>query len=300
MIKAIVKESLKLLRATIPTTIEIRQEISPSCGAVTGDATEIHQVLMNLCTNAAYAMRQTGGVLEVTLQNVNIEEEDAVNYVELAPGPYVRLTVSDTGCGIDSHNLEKIFDPFYTTKKKGEGTGMGLSVVHGIISNYGGAVLVYSQPDQGTTFQVLFPRTVTGKFDAKTAPLPIPGGSERILFVDDDVFLVKMGRTMLENLGYQVVALSDSAEALKIFEAQSDKFDLVLTDQTMPRMTGVQLSKKLMAVRPDIPIILCTGFSELITPEEVRIMGIREFIMKPFVRRDLAETIRKVLDDTKN
>ncbi len=292
---SIVKEGLKLLRASIPTTVEIRPNIERECGMVLGDPTQIYQVLVNLCTNAAHAMGGKGGVLEVSLMNVDLDAATA-QHLDLRHGPYVELTVSDTGHGMDRAVMERIFDPYFTTKGPGEGTGMGLAVVHGIVKSHGGAIAVDSEPGKGTTFHVYFPR-IEGYGALETEVVAsIPTGSERILFVDDEKPLVDMVKQMLESLGYQVVVRTSSVEALEAFRARPDKFDLVITDQTMPNMTGEILARELLRIRPDIPIILCTGYSELITGEKARAVGIRELVMKPIVKSEIARIIRSVLD----
>jgi PAS domain S-box-containing protein len=295
-VSPIAKEALKLLRASLPTTIEIRQNIEAQSSMVLADPTQIHQVLMNLCSNAAYAMREKGGVLEIRLADVDISSDGAAPHLELDPGPYLKLIVSDTGHGIDRAIMERIFDPFFTTKKPGEGTGMGLAVVHGIVKSYGGAIVVDSDSGKGSTFEVFLPRVEGDFLPEADADVPIPTGSERILFVDDEEDLVDMVQQMLKRLGYNVVAKTNSAEALEVFKAQSDQFSLVITDQTMPHMTGADLAKELLRFRPDIPIILCTGFSEVINAEKAKTLGIREFLMKPFAPREIAEIIRHVLD----
>ena len=295
-VSPIAKETLKLLRASLPATIEIRQNIEARSGMVLADPTHIHQVLMNLCSNAAYAMREKGGVLEIRLSDVDVTSDGAASHLELDPGSYVKLTVVDTGHGMDRATIERIFDPFFTTKKPGEGTGMGLAVVHGIVKSCGGAIVVDSDPGEGATFEVFLPR-IEGDFLPETdLAAPMATGNERILFVDDEEDLVDMAQQMLERLGYSVVATTSSLEALEVFKAEPDHFALVITDQTMPHMTGADLAKELMRIRPDIPIILCTGFSEVITAEEAKAIGIREFVMKPFATREIAEIARHVLD----
>jgi len=295
-VSPIAKETLKLLRASLPATIEIRQNIETQSGMVLADPTQIHQVLMNLCSNAAYAMREKGGVLEIRLSDVDISSDGAVSHLELDPGPYLKLTVNDTGHGMDRATIERIFDPFFTTKKPGEGTGMGLAVVHGIVKSCGGAIVVDSDPGKETTFEVFFPRIEGDSLKEADFAAPMATGNERILFVDDEEDLVDMAQQMLERLGYSVVAKTSSLEALEVFKAQPDQFALVITDQTMPHMTGADLAKELMRIRPDIPIILCTGFSEVISAEEAKTLGIREFVMKPFATREIAEITRHVLD----
>ena len=294
-ISPVAKEALKLLRASLPSTIEIREDIT-SFSTILADPTEIHQVLVNLCTNAAHAMREKGGVLEVSLHNVELDAEDAARYPDLSPGPYLRLTVSDTGHGMDQATIGRIFDPYFTTKRPGEGTGLGLAVMHGIVRNYGGAITAYSEPGRGTTFHLILPRIERESAPEEEISESIPRGNERILFVDDEETLAGMMRGMLEHLGYSAVVCTNSTEALEVFRAQPDRFDLVVTDYTMPRMTGVDLARELLRIRPDVPIILCTGFSETIPPEQVKDVGIREFAMKPMITREVAQLIRKVLD----
>ncbi|MBC8462651.1 MAG: PAS domain S-box protein [Deltaproteobacteria bacterium] len=296
-IRPIVKEALKLLRASLPTTIEIHQKLESDLGTVEADPTKLHQVLMNLCTNAAHAMRENGGILEVSLTKVDMDADAAARHRDIRPGPYLKLTVSDTGHGMAPEVLERIFDPYFTTKEKGKGTGLGLSVVHGIVKDHRGAITVESELGKGTTFHILLPRMDHAKEVAvePESRLGIPTGHERILFIDDEQVLVDLGKQMLELLGYEVITRTSSIEALELFRAQPNKFDLVITDMTMPNMTGEKLAKELMKIRPNIPIILCTGFSEQITEKESKEIGIREFAMKPLVMRDLAKSIRKVL-----
>jgi PAS domain S-box-containing protein len=295
-ISLLIRENLKLLRATIPSTIEIRSDIEPEVAKVLADPTQLHQVVMNLCTNAAHAMREKGGTLEVGLSNAEITPEMLPLLPDLKPGPYVKLRVDDTGTGIAPDIMGKIFDPFFTTKERGKGTGLGLSVVYGIVKEYGGAVAVQSELGKGSTFSTYLPAIErSGELTGEPSG-PIPGGSERIIFIDDEDTLAEMGRDMLEGLGYEVIAETSSAGALEIFRAQPDRFDLVITDMTMPGMTGKELATELLKIRPDIPIILCTGFSEIITEEEAGVMGIREFAMKPLDLRSIAELIRKALE----
>ena len=293
----IVKEALKMLRSSLPTTIEIRQDIEAKKDMVLADPTQIHQVMMNLGTNAAHAMRQNGGVLEVSLRDEYIDSQAVTQYHDLSPGDHVRLTVRDTGPGMAADVIERIFDPFFTTKAPGEGTGLGLSVVHGIIKNMGGDIRVDSVPEKGTTFVVLFPMAKGEVAPKREVVAPIPKGNERILFVDDEKTTVDAIQSILENLGYTVTAKTSSIEALETFRMQPDKFDLVITDMTMPNMTGVDLTIELMKIRPDIPIILITGFSELIDADRAKAMGIKAFVMKPIIMRKMAEVVRKVLDE---
>jgi len=295
-ISLIIKEALKLLRASLPATIEIQQKIAAKSSIVMADPTQIHQVLMNLCTNAAHSMRDTGGILKIALYDVNISSEDIVHYHGIKPGPYVKFTVSDTGCGISPEIIEKIFDPYFTTKKPGEGTGMGLSVVHGIIKSHHGEIVVYSEKNKGTSFHILLPRLETDTKKEEEQLTPLPHGNEKILFVDDEKSLVNIGKEMLEQLGYKVVGKTNSLKALKVFSELPGEFDLIITDQTMPHLTGADFAKKVFLIRPDIPIILCTGFSEVISEEKAKSIGIREYIMKPIFMKEIAYVVRRLLD----
>jgi PAS domain S-box-containing protein len=292
----VVTDALKLLRSSLPATIEIRQHLTAT-GMVLADPTQIEQVIMNFCTNAYHAMRERGGVLEVRLEDMVLEGEAAARQLELRPGPYVTLTVRDTGHGMSGAVMDHIFEPYFTTKETGEGTGMGLAAVHGIVKGHGGAITVDSAPDKGATFQVFLPRADGAEAgeQPREGVLP-PEGTERMLFVDDEQAMIEMGRRTLEHLGYEVVTSTSGIEALEAFRAQPDKFDLVITDMTMPKMTGDEFATELMRIRPEIPIILCTGFSERITEKKAKRMGIRKFIMKPLVMRELAEAVREVLD----
>ena len=295
-IAVIVKEALKLLRSSLPTTIDIRSDISAEPGVVMADATQIQQVVMNLCTNAAHAMREKGGVLEVKLHEITLDESAAAKYNDLGPGNYLELSVGDTGHGIGPDIIKRIFEPYFTTKKKGEGTGMGLAVIHGIVKSHGGDVTVESTPGIGSTFHVLLPTA-----EKTEAPRPeeietIPGGKrEHILFVDDEKLLVEVTQKNLEKLGYRVTAKSSSIDALEAFSKKPDDFDLVLTDFTMPNMTGIQLAKRIMKQRPHIPVIICTGYSEAISPDQLKEIGIHILLTKPMTKSILARAIRKEL-----
>jgi PAS domain S-box-containing protein len=290
----IINEALRMLRSTLPSTIEIRSEIKEKTGLIMASPTQIHQVLVNLCTNAGHAMRENGGILEVSLNEITVDSKKA-NLGNLPPGKYVQLTVGDTGEGIDPTVVERIFEPYFTTKKTGEGTGLGLSVVHGIVKGHGGDIVVSSKPGKGTRFLVYFPVTETVVETVGEPAAAVPRGNEHILLVDDEKSLVEMGKDLLERLGYKVTVRTSSIEALEAFRKTPDRYDLVITDQTMPNMTGIQLTRELMALRPDIPVILCTGFSDLVNKENFKAMGIREFVMKPIVKKDIARIIRDVL-----
>ncbi len=297
-IQPVVKEALKLIRSTLPTTIELSQNIDPNCNPVLADPTQIHQIIMNLCTNAYHAMQDHGGLLEVTLTEAKLGADDLRAYPGSLPGTYLKLSVSDTGIGIAKDILERIFDPFFTTKPVGKGTGLGLSVVHGIVKQMGGHIRVYSEPGKGTVFHVYMPAAENENIsDRKTAVSDesVPTGSERILLTDDEVPILNMLRQMLEELGYRVIPYADSSEAFKAFEKMPDSFDLVITDMTMPNMTGAQLAKKILEIRADMPIILCTGFSEQINGAKSEEFGIKGYLMKPVIRSEMAKMIRKVL-----
>lgn len=294
-LKLIVKEALKLIRATLPSTIEIHQDLQ-SDAAILGDQTKIHQVLMNLCTNAGHALQEKGGVLSVSLSETEIDSSFTVKHFDIKSGSYIKLSVSDTGCGMSASLMEHIFDPFFTTKEKGKGTGMGLSVAHGIVKSHNGTIHVYSEPGEGSVFKVYLP-IIEKQLEQKIkAERPIPTGTEHILLVDDEESLIDMGKQLLVSLGYTVTSRINSLEAFELFKARPDAFDLVITDLTMPNMTGDEFAEQLFAIRSDIPVILCTGFSARITEEKAKSMGISAFILKPLIRKDIAETIRKVLD----
>jgi PAS domain S-box-containing protein len=295
----VVGESLKLLRASIPKSIEMRQEIRAANVTLKADPTEIHQIVMNLCTNAYQAIGEDGGVISVELNQVEIGAGNGVAALDLAPGPYLVLRVSDTGGGIDQRIVGRIFDPYFTTKAVGQGTGFGLSLVHRIVDSYQGRIHVYSEPGQGATFTVYFP--VDGAVKEKTEKmvrLPV-GGSESILLVDDEEAIVTMTTEFLEQLGYQVDGHTRSPAALESFRAHPEKYQIVITDQTMPGLTGLKLSGEIRKVRPDLPIILCTGFSAVITPGSAKEAGLFEILMKPLLLGDLAASVRRALDGPK-
>jgi nitrogen-specific signal transduction histidine kinase/ActR/RegA family two-component response regulator len=294
-VKLIAKEALKFLRASLPATIEIRQDIQ-SDSLVMADPTQIHQVFMNLCTNAEHAMREKGGVLAVKLTDVEFDEDSAGDHPGLKPGKFLELKVSDSGHGISPNLLDRIFDPFFTTKEKGEGTGMGLAVVHGIVGSHGGTIAASSEPGRGSAFTVYLP-VIEKRMEPQTMEeRPIPTGTERILFVDDEPALGDIGKQTLESLGYKVTTRTSGIEALELFKAKPGGFDLVITDMTMPNMAGDNLAKELIRINPQIPIILCTGYSTRIDQKKAAKIGIRSFVSKPVLKKDLAESIRKVLD----
>jgi signal transduction histidine kinase/ActR/RegA family two-component response regulator len=291
----LIKETFKLLRSSLPTTIHMRLILETESDAVYADPSQVQQVIINLCTNAAYAMRGTTGSIELSLQAITFGSTDLPE-ADMQPGDYLVLSVKDTGAGMEEEVRKRVFEPFFTTKPVGEGTGLGLSVVYGIVKSHRGRITVYSEPGRGSIFRVYLPKAETRVLEKAEAPKPIPKGKERILFVDDEEIIVKSVQNMLEHLGYNVTAAMDSEEALKLFSGKPSEFDLVMTDQTMPAMTGEDLGKELMRIRPDIPVILCTGYSDLISSEKAIAMGFRGFIMKPFTLRESAELVRRVLD----
>ena len=295
-VNLIIKETLKLLRASLPATIQVRQDLG-DCGKILGDPTQVHQVVMNLCTNAYQAMGAEGGLLDISLSSVDINAGHLVQGETLQPGQYLKLSVRDTGHGIDPEILHRIFEPYYTTREKGAGTGLGLAVVHGIVKNHRGAIQASSQVGVGSTFDVYFPKVEDYSVESEAEPEePVRGGNECILFVDDEPALEELGGRLLSGLGYEVVTRSSAWEALQLFKAKTMAFDLVITDMTMPQLTGEKLALEILRIRPEMPIILCTGFSEQINNERARSLGIRALVMKPFLKNEMARTIRRVLD----
>lgn len=293
---SILKETLKLLRSSIPTTITIKQDIDEHSAMILADPTQLHQIVMNICTNAYQAMETTGGVLSLTLQEKIITREDLGNHPDVQPGVYIELSFKDNGPGMLPEIQERIFEPFFTTKDTSKGTGMGLAIVHGIVKSYGGFITCNSRLGEGTVFAVYLPTLgEKGVSDSKAQKMS-GGGSERILFVDDEEMLADMSQITLEELGYSVTVCTKSLEALAVFQKQPDAFDLVITDQTMPELTGNDLIRRILQIRPDMPIILCTGYSSQISDENATSLGIKGFAMKPLTKNDLAALVRKVLD----
>ena len=296
-LQLLTREVLKMLRATLPSTITVVEDLKQGSGMIFGDPTELHQILMNLCTNAEHAMRGGHGILKVGLEARDIDLDFARRHPPLSPGSYLCLEVRDTGTGIAPKDLPRIFDPFFTTKGIGEGTGMGLAVVHGIVTNNGGTIFAESSPGEGTTFSVFFPRLTSNVPEEPLHEMgvDIPRGAGRILFVDDEESLARMEKVTLEELGYHVIAETNALEALETFRTAPLSFDVVITDQTMPLMTGEELCKKLLEIRPDVPIILCTGFSYTINKEKAERLGIRAFLMKPLDRSQLAQQLLEIM-----
>jgi len=293
----VAKEAVKFLRATIPATIEIKTRLDEKSGAVLANSVELHQIIMNLCTNAQHAIGEQAGILEVEVKNAEIDLAQKNAVIDLEIGSYVKLSVRDTGYGMGADTIKRIFDPYFTTKEKGVGTGLGLAVVHGIVKKCGGAIRVESELGKGTTFHIYLPKSdMTASIKAEQ-PKTIEGGSERILFVDDEKMLVDIGQQALQRLGYDVVSRTSPIEALELFKAKPDFFDLVITDKTMPGITGDVLAKELMSIRPNLPVIICTGYSQTIDHERAKQIGIKAFVMKPILINEIATAVRKVLDN---
>ncbi len=294
-----VKESAKFLRSTIPSTIELHENIQET-GLVRADPTQISQVMINLGSNAAHAMGRETGILEISLETVTIDDHHEIRFRVPDEGRYVKLDVRDTGSGMTSEVISRVFDPYFTTKGEGEGSGMGLAVVHGIIEAHGGIIWANSTPGKGSVFSILFPVVNSDAIPEIQINVPVLGGAERILLVDDRENLLYVEKDLLEHLGYKVTAKTDPIDALEAFREHPHRFDLIYTDMTMPHMNGLTLSKMLIEIRPDIPIILYTGLGDLVDSDEIEKCGIRAFLKKPILLEDLASTIRKVLEHDKN
>lgn len=294
----IVTETIKMLRPTFPSTININQDIEIFTSSIFADPSQFNQILVNLCTNAFHAMEKTGGDLDICLKEIYLESGNLILEQNHNPGTYVQLSIRDSGHGIPKDVKDKIFDPYFTTKDPGKGTGMGLSIIHGIVKSFGGFIAFNSEMDKGSTFHVFIPLSDKEQTSGNNSEERVSTGKENILFVDDEQILAEMGKTMLERLGYNVTTKSSSLEALTTFHNHHDQFDLVITDQTMPGMTGADLARRMIQIRPDIPIILCTGFSSIISEEGAKAIGIKGFAYKPVTKEDLSKLIRKVLNET--
>jgi len=295
-VSPITKETIQLLRASLPTTIEIKTSMEAVRDTILASPAELQQILMNLTTNASFAMREKGGILSISITNIDFEPDSLVSGEDVEPGEYVQLVVTDTGHGMEPHLMKRVFEPFFTTKEVGEGTGMGLAVVYGVLKSLGGTIAVQSEPEVGSTFRIFLPVARTDEKPEGTEIQVTPKGTERILFVDDEELLIEWGQAALERLGYTVTALTDSTEAFDLFSSDPSSFDLVILDQTMPKLTGLHLAKKLLIIRNNIPIILCTGHSDIVSPEKAKAAGIKEFLMKPLGKQALAQVIRRLLD----
>ncbi len=299
-LEEIIEECLPLLRSTLPTTIELRKNIDTESGLIAADPTQINQVIMNLCTNAGYAMQENGGILDISLSDIRLKDEDIVRYPGLQPGDYIKLIVADTGHGMTGDVMDRIFDPFYTTKKQGKGTGLGLSIVHGIVKNHRGNITVNSLLCVGTTFTILFPKIEKEDKNVATNLAPkVITGQGHLLFVDDEVDYMAGMKKGLERSGYVVTAETDSRRTLELFRENPDIYDLVITDQTMPHLTGVMLAQELLAIRPDLPIVLCSGSSpgtdSAVNPATAKALGIREVLMKPVERSEIVQVVKQLL-----
>ncbi len=294
-LEKVIEEAIKMLRPSIPTSIEIHQEIDSDIGYIFANPSKLHQVLINLCTNSFQSMEEEGGMIEISLKKKSLSAEDLRHIPGVKAGSFACLIVKDSGPGIPPQVREKIFDPYFTTKDFGKGTGMGLSIVHGIVSNYGGFITLDEKTDKGATFLVFLPIVEKDVDQSQMESSVIPTGEESILFVDDEEVIVNMGKSMLEKLGYTVTASTSSREALDLFKQDPEKFDLVITDQTMPGMTGAELSVRLLEIRPDIPIIMCSGYSSVISEEKAMAIGVKKFALKPLTKKDLTRLVRTVL-----
>jgi len=292
----IIEETFKFLRSSIPSTVEMRYDMLSDSDTIIADPIQINQVLLSLCTNSVHAMGENGGTLEISLGSVTLDEETATRYNELSAGSYLRLTVSDTGLGIEPGVLNRIFDPYFTTKEPGEGKGMGLSVARGIIRNHNGTIRAYSEQGKGATFHVYLPLVEVEVSEETGKEEFLPTGDECILFVDDEQKLVNLGKQVLGRLGYSVITRTNSLEALELFRKNPGQFDLVISDLTMPVMTGDKLGKELIKLRPDISIILCSGSIEHTLKDKAKDLGVKAILMKPVEMKSLANTVRKVLD----
>ncbi|NOY59148.1 MAG: PAS domain S-box protein [Calditrichaeota bacterium] len=296
-VSSIVKETLKLLRASLPKTIDIATDIDADSSFVLADPVQIQQIMLNLCSNAAYAMRQKGGRLHVKVTAIELNEKSAARTGGLSSGQYVQIAVNDSGDGIDKAIIDRIFDPFFTTKRVGEGTGMGLSVIHGIIERLHGKITVDSKIGQGTTFRVFLPRLERKEIRKQEAKSMLVGGKESILYIDDEEDLVRIAVERFSELGYHITGKTNSVEAMDLFQKDPDAFDLIITDQTMPGLSGKELSERVLEMRPQMPIILCSGYSETITRQEAMKVGIREFVLKPISIFEMPKIVRHILDE---
>ena len=299
-LSSVIHETFQLLRASLPTTIEMNLGAKATRDTILATPAEVQQIIMNLATNAFFAMREKGGVLSISTTDIDFEPDSPVLDADVEPGEYVQLVIADTGHGMEHHVMQRVFEPFFTTKGVGEGTGMGLAVVYGIVKSLHGTIAVESEPGKGSTFRICLPVARADENQESVVVKTTPRGTEHILIIDDEELLVEWGQAALERLGYSVTALTDSMEALKLFSVDPSRFDLVITDQTMPNLTGLHLARKLMAIRTNIPIILCTGHSDSVSPEKAKDAGIKDFLMKPLGKQQLAEAIRRVLNTARS
>ncbi len=297
-ISPIIRETVQLLRASIPTTIEIKINIQTSSDTILASPVDLQQILMNLSTNASLAMEEKGGTLEISLHDTDFRLDAPISAIDVVPGEYIELVVKDTGTGMAPDEMKRVFEPFFTTREVGQGTGMGLAIVYGIVKSLKGTILVESEPDVGSTFRILLPKV---RADIKATVMETDKnvrGVERILFIDDDSFLVSWGHAVLTKFGYEVTTMTNSAKALETFSSDPSRFDLVITDQTMPGITGLRLAQEMLTIRPDIPIILCSGHGVAISQEQIQTTGIKSFLAKPLTRQEFGFAVRQVLDAT--
>ncbi len=298
-IRVIVNESLRLLRSSIPSSIKIVYDNPVDFKTVNADPTQIHQVLINLCTNAAHAMEKNGGVLKIDLSEVYLDGMAVEKFQGIGPGHYIQMTISDNGKGIDTEYIDKIFDPYFTTKEIGKGTGMGLSIVMGIVKNHNGAISVKSEAGNGTTFRVLFPESEKKVFKKESVSVKMPTGNESILLIDDEESLVDIASRMLQKIGYKVETQTDPIKALDLYRLGHSRFDLIITDMTMPNLSGEQLIVEIIKINPKVPVIMCTGFSDKIDRERALEIGAHNYIEKPLDKIQLASIVRKTLDNVR-
>jgi PAS domain S-box-containing protein len=294
----VVEEALQMMRSSMPATVKIQQNIDKKCGVITADPTNLHQIIVNLCTNALHALEDEKGVIDVSLKLKNIKAGKLRGEPDISPGKFIVLKISDTGHGMDQATIERIFDPYFTTKKVGKGTGLGLAVIHGIVKEYNGFIRVQSEVGKGTSFYVHIPaiKQETSTIDDTQEVTSLPTGNERLLIVDDESAIVNLKKVVLEQLGYKVTATTESLDALKTIRADPSQFDLIITDQTMPELTGTELTREVLQIKPDMPVILCTGHSTVISEESALAAGIKKYLQKPVNRATLSQSIRQVLD----
>ena len=296
-ISRVVNEALNLIRATVPTTIEISKNVPSNLGVVIANETQLHQIVMNLCTNAYHAIKEESGSIDVDLITTTISAKDGINYPDLDPGEYIKLIITDSGSGIPAEIVPNIFDPYFTTKIPGEGTGLGLSTVHGIVKNHGGSIRVYSEQNRGTSFQIFLPIVESRPEETDYSSEQLPHGTETILFVDDEKLILETGKELLESLGYRVETRASSIDAFEAFRVDPAKYDLVVSDMTMPKMCGEQLAVKIKGIKPNAPIILCTGFSTRLNSQKLIKIGVAKVLMKPVTINELAVNVRLALDN---
>ena len=296
--KSVVQESIKLIRSSIPANIEIQQTLSDDVYQVLGNETQMNQLLINLCNNAVDAMQRAKALLRIELLNKSVDEKYAKHHSNIKPGQYVKLQVSNNGIGMDKETINRIFEPYFTTKGIGKGSGIGLAVVHGIVKRHGGSIIADSQPGQGSVFTLFLPAYEGRLEDKKDEGIVLPTGDETILYVDDEPSIARLGKLHLERLGYTAESTTDPLEALEMVKTNIDKFDLVISDMAMPKMTGDHLIIEILKIRPDMPTIICTGYSAKVSEKEATRIGVSSFAMKPLNRVDLAKKVRQVLDES--